>query len=197
MRRISLVLASNNQYKVTEIRKILPKCFDLVSLKDAGITSELPESKGTILGNATQKANFVWRATCIECLADDSGLEVEALEGRPGVDSAHYSGFPISADRNMELVLSQLKGLENRRASFVTILALIQEGVCYHFEGRVFGTISEEKRGKNGFGYDPIFIPDGQSLTFAEMDEKRKNKISHRALALGKLKEFFDLNAEN
>jgi XTP/dITP diphosphohydrolase len=194
---ISLVLASNNQHKVTEIRKILPECFDLVSLKDAGITSELPESKGTIMGNATQKAYFVWGATCIECLADDSGLEVEALEGRPGVDSAHYSGFPISADRNMEIVLSQLKGLENRRASFVTVLALIQDGVCHHFEGRVFGTISEEKRGKNGFGYDPIFIPDGQSLTFAEMDEKRKNKISHRSLALSKLKEFFDLKEES
>ena len=197
MRRISLVLASNNQHKVTEIRKILPKCFDLVSLKDAGITFELPEAKGTIMGNATQKAYFVWGATCIECLADDSGLEVEAIEGRPGVDSAHYSGFPISADRNMELVLSQLKGLENRRASFVTVLALIQDGVCHHFEGRVFGTISEEKRGKNGFGYDPIFIPDGQSLTFAEMDEKSKNEISHRSLALSKLTEFFDLKEES
>lgn len=197
MHRISLVLASNNQHKVTEIRKILPKCFDLVSLKDAGITSELPETKGTIIGNATQKANFVWEAIGIECLADDSGLEVEALEGRPGVDSAHYSGFPISADRNMDLVLSQLKGSENRRASFVTVLALIQNGVCHHFEGRVFGTISEEKRGGNGFGYDPIFVPDGQHLTFAEMDEKMKNEISHRSLALSKLKDFFDLKVES
>ena len=193
MHMISLVVASNNQHKVTEIRKILPKCFDLVSLKDAGITSELPETKGTIIGNATQKASFVWEATGIECLADDSGLEIEALEGRPGVDSAHYSGFPISPDRNMELVLSQLQGSKNRKASFVTVLALIQEGVCHHFEGRIFGTISEEKRGENGFGYDPIFIPDGQQLTFAEMDEKMKNEISHRALALGKLKAFFDL----
>ena len=129
MHMISLVVASNNQHKVTEIRKILPKCFDLVSLKDAGITSELPETKGTIIGNATQKASFVWEATGIECLADDSGLEIEALEGRPGVDSAHYSGFPISPDRNMELVLSQLQGSKNRKASFVTVLALIQEGV--------------------------------------------------------------------
>ena len=197
MHRISLVLASNNQYKVTEIRKILPKCFDLVSLKDVGIASELPENKGTIIGNATQKASFVWKATGIECLADDSGLEVEALIGRPGVDSAHYSGFPISADRNMELVLSQLKGQENREASFVTVLALIQDGVCHHFEGRVFGTISEEKRGENGFGYDPIFIPNGQLLTFAEMDEKMKNEISHRALALSKLKVFFDLKEKS
>ncbi|MFN0188028.1 MAG: RdgB/HAM1 family non-canonical purine NTP pyrophosphatase [Bacteroidia bacterium] len=193
MHRISLVLASNNQHKVTEIRKILPKCFDLVSLMDAGITSELPETKGTIIGNATQKAFFVWEVTGIECLADDSGLEVEALDGHPGVDSAHYSGFPISADRNMDLLLSQLEGHENRRASFVTILALIQDGVCHHFEGRVYGTISEHKRGENGFGYDPIFIPEGQHLTFAEMDEELKNAISHRALALGKLKVFFDL----
>lgn len=187
------MLASNNQHKVTEIRKILPKCFDLVSLKDAGITSELPETKGTIIGNAVQKALFVWEATGIDCLADDSGLEVEALDGHPGVDSAHYSGFPISAARNMDLVLSQLEGQKNRRASFVTVLALIQDGVCHHFEGRVFGAISEEKRGVNGFGYDPIFVPDGHLLTFAEMDEKLKNEISHRALALGKFKAFFDL----
>ncbi|MBK9638585.1 MAG: RdgB/HAM1 family non-canonical purine NTP pyrophosphatase [Bacteroidetes bacterium] len=194
---MSLILASNNQHKVTEIRKILPKCFDLVSLKDAGITTELPETKGTIIGNATQKASFVWEATGVECLADDSGLEVDALEGRPGVDSAHYSGFPISADRNMDLLLSQLHGLENRRASFVTILALIKDGVCRHFEGRVFGTISEQKRGENGFGYDPIFIPDGQLLTFAEMDDKMKNEISHRSIALRKLKAFFDLKEGN
>ncbi|MBK7965250.1 MAG: RdgB/HAM1 family non-canonical purine NTP pyrophosphatase [Bacteroidetes bacterium] len=191
---MSLVLATNNPYKVLEIRKILPKSFDLKSLKDAGVTAELPETKGTIKGNAVQKAMFVWESTGIECLADDSGLEIENLNGRPGVDSAFYSGFPISAERNMDLVLSELKETENRRASFVTILALIYQGECYQFEGRIFGVISEEKRGNNGFGYDPIFIPDGQLLTFAEMDENAKNTMSHRAKALQKLKGFFESN---
>lgn len=194
MHKISLVLASNNQHKVKEIRNILPKCFDLRSLKDAGVTSELPETKGTISGNAAQKAMYVWESTGIECLADDSGLEIEALSGRPGADSAHYSGFPISADRNIELVLSELKGKENRRASFVTKLALIFKDECYEFEGRVYGVITEEKRGVNGFGYDPIFIPEGQQLTFAEMDENAKNVMSHRAKALEKLKDFFESN---
>jgi XTP/dITP diphosphohydrolase len=192
MHKISLVLASNNQHKVKEIRKILPESFDLKGLKEAGITTELPETTGTIRGNAIQKAKFVWESTGIECVADDSGLEIEALNGRPGVDSAHYSGFPISADRNIELVLSELKGQQNRKASFVTILALIYKGRCYEFEGRVFGVITEEKRGENGFGYDPIFIPDGQPLTFAQMDEEAKNSMSHRAKALEKLKAFFE-----
>lgn len=192
MHMIRMVLASNNQHKAVEIRKILPKCFDLISLSDVGIMSELPETSGTIIGNAIQKAMFVWEATGIECIADDSGLEVEALEGRPGVDTAHYSGFPISADRNMDKVLSELNGSENRRASFVTVIALMRHGKCVEFEGRVFGTIAAEKRGLNGFGYDSIFIPDGQLLTFAEMDEQAKNEISHRGLALAKLKRFYE-----
>lgn len=192
MHRISIILASNNQHKVREIRKILPESFNLMSLKEAGFTTELPETKGTINGNAVQKAMFVWEASGIECLADDSGLEIESLEGRPGVDSAHYSGFPVSAHRNMDLVLSELKGVENRKASFVTVLALIYEGKCYEFEGRIWGEIAKEKRGDNGFGYDPIFIPLGQTLTFAEMEEEAKNAISHRARALAKLKAFFE-----
>lgn len=175
-----------------EIRKILPESFDLKPLKEAGVIAELPETNGTIRGNAVQKAKFVWEATGIECLADDSGLEIEALDGRPGVDSAHYSGFPISADRNMDLVLLELQRMTNRRASFVTVLALIYKGECYEFEGRVYGVIAEEKRGNNGFGYDPIFIPDGQPFTFAEMEEEAKNAMSHRARALAKLKAFFE-----
>lgn len=189
---ISLILASNNQHKIKEIRKILPESFELKSLKEAGVTAELPETKGSIHGNAVQKARFVWETTGIECLADDSGLEIESLNDRPGVDSAHYSGFPISADRNMDLVLSEMKGMENRKASFVTVLALIYKGECYEFEGRVFGVITEEKRGQNGFGYDPIFIPEGQTFTFAEMEEDAKNAMSHRARALAKLKAFFE-----
>jgi len=189
---IRLVLASNNQHKVTEIRNILPKSFNLIDLSSAGLHSDLPETTGTIKGNAIQKAQFVWEKLGVECIADDSGLEVDALCGRPGVDSAHYSGLPISAERNMDLLLAELLECNDTSASFVTILALVRNGEVFLFEGRIYGHITRVARGEAGFGYDPVFVPRGYSQTFAEMDPNIKNEISHRAIALHKLKAYYD-----
>lgn len=190
MQKIQLVLATNNQHKVREIRKILPECFDLLSLKEAGVSEELPETSVTIEGNAMQKALKVWELTGYDCIADDSGLEVDSLDGRPGVHSAYFAGEPRNDDRNIVFLLDQLEGVNNRRANFVTVIALVRAGEVFLFEGKVFGNITNRRQGTGGFGYDPVFVPDGFTETFAELGDEVKNRISHRAVAVGKLQDF-------
>lgn len=190
MHELSVVLASNNPHKVKEIREILFKGCKFLSLEEAGVRAELPETTGTIAGNALQKARAVWKITGLNCLADDSGLLVEALGSLPGVDSAHFAGLPPDPSRNNQKLLELMDGINDRRASFITVLALILDGEEFLFEGRVNGSIATSPRGNSGFGYDPLFIPEGSALTFAEMDEIEKNRISHRAKALEQLSLF-------
>jgi XTP/dITP diphosphohydrolase len=190
MHMIRLVLATNNPHKVKEIRKILPESFELLDLKQAGVTEELPETSGTIEGNAIQKALRVWELTGMQCVADDSGLEVEVLGGKPGVDSAHFAGLPRNDARNIIFLLDQLEGVQNRRARFRTVLAYVQNGEVFTFEGTVQGVISNAQRGTGGFGYDPVFVPEGYEKSFAELPAEVKNSISHRANALKLFHDF-------
>ena len=187
-----MIIATNNQHKLNEIRKMLPLSFTLETLKEAGVNFELPETSGSIEGNALQKARTVYLETGKTTLADDSGLLVEALGNQPGVDSAIYAGLPRSDQKNVDKLLAELDGADNRKASFVTVLALIMDGQEFLFEGRVNGQITEGLSGNGGFGYDPVFMPDGYDCTFAVMSDDEKNAISHRANAVAKLKEFFD-----
>ncbi len=190
MHTIRLVLATNNGHKINEIRKILPESYELVTLLEAGVHEELPETFPTIEGNAIQKASRVWELTGCECVADDSGLEVDALDGRPGVHSAYFAGEPRNDIRNIMFLLDQMEGVINRKARFRTVIALVREGGVHTFEGTVEGTITNRMMGNGGFGYDPVFIPDGYNQTFAELDSTVKNCISHRSRALKKLVDF-------
>jgi XTP/dITP diphosphohydrolase len=191
MKVVKLLLATNNAKKVEEIRKLLPSGFELLTLKDVGFSEEIPETTNTIVGNSSQKARFVYDKTGLNCLSDDSGLEINALDGRPGVDSAHYAGLPPDNSKNINLVLHEMNDFSDRTARFVTIMTLILDGNVYQFEGEINGAITNNALGSNGFGYDPIFIPEGHEETFAQMLAVDKNQISHRAKALQKLKEFF------
>ncbi len=191
MKVVKLLLATNNAKKVEEIRKILPSGFELLTLKEIGFLEEIPETTNTIDGNSKQKAQFVFAKTGFNCLSDDSGLEINALEGRPGVDSAHYAGLPPDNAKNISRVLREMEGVLNREARFITIMTLILDGQIHQFEGEIIGKIATAPRGENGFGYDPIFIPQGLDSTFAQMQAFDKNQISHRAKALEKLKDFF------
>lgn len=186
----NMVFASRNPHKLLEISNALPSNFNFISLSDAGLIEELPETSGTISGNAAQKALFVWNATGSDALADDSGLEVESLDGKPGVDSAYFAGLPRNDTRNMMYLLDQLDGILNRRASFVTVIALVMGGELRLFEGRVQGHIAESPRGSNGFGYDPVFIPDGYQETFGQLPASVKQSISHRAKAVASLRDY-------
>ena len=185
-----LLIATNNQHKLEEIRKMLPNYIRIKSLSDVNFSKELPETSGTIPGNALQKARFVWNETKINCLSDDSGLCVTSLNGEPGVDSAIYAGLPRNDSANNSLLLKKLEGKSDRRAEFVTVMSLIINGQELIFEGKIEGTISKEPLGNSGFGYDPLFIPNGYSLTFAQMGETEKNNISHRKNALNKVLAF-------
>lgn len=187
-----LVLATVNPGKVLEISSILPLRFVLNTLSEVGVTSPLPETSGTIYGNACQKALTVWELVNCDCIADDSGLEVDALGGKPGVDSAYFAGHPRDDDRNTRYLLDQLEGVENRKAAFVTVIALVLKGELFTFEGRLEGSISHQCKGSHGFGYDPVFIPSGYDRTLAELGSDIKNSISHRASALAKLVAFLD-----
>jgi XTP/dITP diphosphohydrolase len=182
-----LVFASNNLNKLKEIALLLPASIILKGLADIGCTDELPETQTTIEGNALQKAKYVSDKYKISCFADDTGLEIDALQGRPGVYSARYAGEQKSAEDNMNKILSEMKGLSIRKAHFKTVIALVWQKQELLFEGVVQGTITENKQGSKGFGYDPIFMPEGYTKTFAEMDLTEKNKISHRAIAVNKL----------
>ncbi len=187
---MKLVFASNNKHKVREISQILDNKITLLSLEDVNILEEIPEDEPLIEGNAVFKARYVHNATGLNVFADDTGLEIEALNGLPGVHSARFAGENKDSSANIAKALEMLKGKENRKARFRTVIALIFENKEYLFEGIVSGNIIDEKRGEEGFGYDPIFIPEGKVLTFAQMTLSEKNKISHRAIAFEKLKEF-------
>lgn len=185
-----LVVATNNAHKLEEIAAILGDEMELLSLKDINCHAEIPETADTLEGNARQKAMYIYENYGMECFADDTGLEVEALNGAPGVFSARYAGDGHDSEANMQKLLKELKGKENRKAQFRTAICLIMEGKEYLFEGIVKGAIIEEKRGGAGFGYDPIFVPEGYEQTFAELGNDIKNTISHRARAVEKLCKF-------
>lgn len=186
----TLVFATNNLHKLEEVRNILGKGFHITGLKDIGCTEDIPETADTLEGNALQKARYVKEKYGYDCFADDTGLEVEALGGAPGVYSARYAGSGHDSEANMQRLLHELDGKENRHARFRTAIALLLEGKEYLFEGIVEGTILEEGRGTTGFGYDPLFVPEKCNETFAEMGSEAKNRISHRARAIAKLAEF-------
>lgn len=184
---MKIVFATNNKNKVKEIKALLPKDIEILSLKDIGCTEDIEETENTIEGNARLKADYITKNYGYDCFADDTGLEVDALGGKPGVFSARYAGEDGNAGRNIEKLLSELQGQENRSARFRTVISLIIKGKAVHFEGIVEGAIIHERRGADGFGYDPVFLPDGYDKTFAEMDLGLKNSISHRGRAMRKL----------
>lgn len=186
----TLVFATNNAHKLEEVRAILGNDFQIASLKEIGCHDDIPETADTLEGNAMQKAQYIKDKFGMDCFADDTGLEVEALNNAPGVFSARYAGPGHDSKANMKKLLHEMEGKENRKARFRTVIALLLDGKEYTFEGIVKGNIIEEKRGGSGFGYDPIFVPEGYDLTFAELGNDIKNKISHRAEAVKKLSAF-------
>ena len=187
---MTLVFASNNEHKIREIKSLLGNSFRLLSLSDINIIEDIPEKEAFIEGNALSKARYVFNCTGMNVFADDTGLEIAALNGLPGVHSARFAGENKDSSANIDKVLSMLERTENRKARFRTVIALILEKKEYLFEGTVNGTIISEKKGTEGFGYDPIFVPEGKKSTFAEMGLAEKNSVSHRARAFEKLKEF-------
>ena len=182
-----LAFSTNNEHKLEEVRAKIGKYYQLLSLKDLGDDTDIPETGTTLEENAMIKANYIWEKYGYNCLADDTGLEVEALDNAPGVYSARYAGEQKSSEDNMTKLLKELNGKTNRKAQFRTVLALIVNGKKYLFEGKVEGTITEEAKGNSGFGYDPIFQPNGYNKTFAELTLEEKNTISHRAKAIEEL----------
>lgn len=184
---MKIIFATNNRHKLEEVQAILGAGFTLVTPADLGITEDIPEDQTTLEGNALQKARYLYERTGADCFADDTGLEVEALDDAPGVYSARYAGAAKSAEDNMTLLLENLNGVANRKARFRTVIALIMNGEEYLFEGIVDGEIAQQRSGSAGFGYDPIFIPQGYDCSFAEMNGATKNKISHRGRATEKL----------
>lgn len=189
---MQLVFASHNKNKIKEISELIPASIILKGLSDINCNEDIPETADTIEGNAILKAQYIFNNYHLNCFADDSGLEVEALNGEPGVYSARYAGEPKNDENNIQKLLLKLKGNENRNAQFKTVIALILNGKKYQFEGIIRGKIIDEKRGSHGFGYDPVFIPEGYDRTFAEMEFLEKNRISHRAIAVKKLIEFLN-----
>jgi XTP/dITP diphosphohydrolase len=192
---MTLVFASNNEHKIKEINSLLGSSFKLLSLHDIKINEDIPEEEPTIEGNALSKARFVYNLTGRDVFADDTGLEIKSLNGLPGVHSARFAGESKDSSANIEKVLSMLGDTEPREARFRTVIALILKKKEYLFEGTVNGTITYVKSGVEGFGYDPIFMPDGKHSTFAEMELAEKNTVSHRARAFEKLREFL-LNSQ-
>jgi XTP/dITP diphosphohydrolase len=186
----SLCLATNNEHKIEEIRTQLGSFFLLKKLADIGCHEELPETQDTIEGNSLQKAKYVFDNYHVSCFSDDTGLEVEALQGAPGVYSAMYAGPQKNSTDNIRLLLSNLQGVQNRKARFRTVITLAEDDGISTFEGIVSGVILEEVHGTKGFGYDPVFQPEGYNKTFAEMSILEKTKISHRAIAVAKLVSF-------
>jgi XTP/dITP diphosphohydrolase len=189
---MKIVFASNNENKIKEIQQLLPDYIQIVSLKAIGCHEEIPETADSIEGNAILKANYVTERYGYDCFADDTGLEVQALDGAPGVYSARYAGEQKNADDNMSKLLQALSKKDNRKAQFKTVIALNMKGEQHLFTGIASGEITTSKSGNKGFGYDPIFKPEGFEETFAELSLETKNKISHRALATQKLLQFFE-----
>ncbi len=189
---ITIVFATGNQNKVKEVNKLLDDGIKIASLKSIGCHEDIPETQPTIEGNALQKARYVVDNYKVACFSEDTGLEIAALNGEPGVFSARYAGPERDSEANMALVLEKLKNKSNRKAHFKTVVALILDGKEYLFEGIAKGNISLKKSGEKGFGYDPIFIPEGFDKSFAEMSADEKNAISHRGKAINKLKKFLN-----
>lgn len=188
----SIIFATNNQNKIQEVRAVLGSRFNIITLKEAGIDIDIPEPHDTLEANASEKSKTIFKVTNQNCFSEDTGLEAEALDGEPGVKSARYAGEERSFDDNINKLLNKLNPLENKTARFRTVISLILGGKEYFFEGICNGRIISERRGTNGFGYDPIFIPDGSDKTFAEMDMAEKNKFSHRKKAMEKLVNFLN-----
>ncbi len=189
---MELIFATHNKNKVIEVKSLINQNINLLNLSDINFTDDINETATTLAGNALLKAQTIFKKTNINCFADDSGLLVDALNGEPGVYSARYAGEQKNDEDNITKILSKLQGTENRKAQFKTVLALIINGNEFLFEGTMHGTITYEKMGLNGFGYDPIFMPKGYSKTFAELTLEEKSKISHRALALNKMIDFIN-----
>ncbi len=187
---MTFVFASNNKHKIQEIKALLPDSFTIKSLEDIGCREDIPETADTIEGNAVLKANYVTQKYGLPCFADDSGLEVDVLNGAPGVHSARYAGEQRNDNDNIEKLLSALEGQTNRKAQFKTVIALNLNNEQHLFTGIVKGEIISEKRGTNGFGYDPIFVAEGYDKTFAELTSEEKNSMSHRSLAVKQLIEW-------
>jgi XTP/dITP diphosphohydrolase len=187
---MQIVFATNNENKLREIRNILGNSFSLLSLVDLNISDDIPENEPTLEGNALQKARYIHRLLKMNVFADDTGLEIEALNGLPGVNSARFAGENKDFDANIDKALRMMGSTSNRKARFRTVIALILDDMEYLFEGIIEGKIISERRGKEGFGYDPVFVPQGYDLTFAEMSLAEKNRISHRAKAFMKLRNF-------
>jgi XTP/dITP diphosphohydrolase len=185
-----LIFATNNKHKIDEIRTVIGSKFNIITLAEAGINIDIPEPHDTIEENAAEKSTFIYNLTKKDCFGEDTGLEVEALNGEPGVKSARYAGEGRSSLDNINRVLQKLEGSSNRNAQFKTIISVIINGIQTQFEGICKGRIIEELKGTDGFGYDPIFIPDGSNKTFAEMTMEEKNIFSHRRKATDKLIEF-------
>lgn len=185
-----LIFATNNKHKIEEVSSLLSGKVEIISLAAAGLEGEIPETSDTLQGNALQKARWVWARTKSDCFADDTGLEVEALNGAPGVYSARYAGEHCSFDDNIDKLLRALQGETNRKAAFRTVICLIENGESHYFEGKIEGTILTERHGIGGFGYDPIFLPNRYAVSFAEMPLEVKNLISHRGLSVKKLVDY-------
>jgi XTP/dITP diphosphohydrolase len=192
--KMALVFATNNRHKLEELQAILGNEFGLLSLNDIGCTDEIPEDQPTLEGNASQKSFYVYNKFGSNCFADDTGLEIDALGGEPGVYSARYAGDERSAEANIEKVIGKMAKIKNRKARFRTVISLVIDGIEKQFEGVVAGEILTEKKGGAGFGYDPIFQPSGFSQSFAEMELADKNKISHRGRAVEKLVNYLKQN---
>lgn len=190
---MKLVFATNNRHKLQEVSAMLGEKFELLSLSDIGCTVDIPETSDTLSGNALQKARYVKEHFGIDCFADDTGLEVKALDGAPGVHSARYAGDHDS-EANITKLLGELEDKKDRTARFRTVIALLNGEKEYLFEGIVNGRIAEKREGHEGFGYDPVFVPDGYDCSFAQLGNDVKNTISHRARAIGKLVEFLNSN---
>lgn len=189
---MQVVFATNNKHKLKEVGSLLSSKFQLMSLREIGFEGDIPETGNTLEHNAREKAWHIFNRFQVNCFADDTGLEIESLQGKPGVYSARYAGPEHNFQKNMDKVLLEMKNESNRKAQFRTVICCIINGIEHIFEGIIRGIIIDEKRGFEGFGYDPIFVPDGYQATFAEMPLKEKNLISHRALATKKLVGFLE-----
>jgi len=187
---MKLIFATNNLNKLKELQQLLGEKVELLSLKDINCNDEIPEDYETLEENATQKAEYIYKKYNVNCFADDTGLEIKSLNNEPGVYSARYAGVDKDAKANMKKVLTKLDGIEDRSARFRTVISLFLNDKEYQFEGIVDGNILKSERGTDGFGYDPIFEPEGYNVSFAEMEMSKKNKISHRGLAVQKLVQF-------
>lgn len=188
----TIIFATNNENKVAEVRAVLGKSFNIITLKEAGIDIDIPEPHDTLEANATEKSKTIFIITNKNCFSEDTGLEVKALHGEPGVKSARYAGEGRNFDDNIDKLLTNLKYADNKTARFKTVISLLLDGKEYFFEGICTGKIISQRKGNNGFGYDPVFIPDGSEKTFAEMDMAEKNKFSHRKKAMEKLINFLN-----